>query len=37
LRVFLHSSLVQAMYLPKRPIFRCISEPHFSHSTTGPS
>ena len=37
LRVFLHSSLVQPKYLPKRPERSSINEPHLSHSMVGPS
>ncbi|MNF71585.1 hypothetical protein D3C84_535370 [compost metagenome] len=37
LRVFLQVSLVQPMYLPKRPFLSCISEPQRSHSMLGPS
>ena len=36
LRVFLHSSLVHCMYLPKRPSRSTMSWPHLSHLMTGP-
>ena len=37
LRVLPQSSLVHLKNLPKRPVRSCISLPHFSHSSVGPS
>ena len=30
-------SFIQPKYLPKRPVFNCISEPHLWHERVGPS